>query len=83
MKSEDKIIREMIKTANALPEFKRAAFYWALCHWNLMEILCAEETPLSDKEFEREVQKAFDTQDYVYYAFLIYLKVIAKNDIQT
>lgn len=63
MKSKEKSFQEIMATINRMPEFKRSAFQWALCHYNLMEALCAEEPPLSAEEFEKEIQKAVDTQE--------------------
>lgn len=76
---EEKYIDKIVEIMNGLPEFKQLAFRWAICHWKLMNLLCAEEDPLPPEEFEKELQRAIDTKDYVYYALLIYWNVISAD----
>jgi len=70
---------ELMKKIDGLPEFKQAAVQWTLCHWNLVKELCEHENNLSPEDIEKEIQKAVEEKDYVYYALLVYLKVISKE----
>ena len=79
MKSKEKYIQEIMGLANGLPEFKKSASQWAVCHWNLVKFLCEGDSPLPAREFETEIKKAIDTQDHVYYALLIYLQMASET----
>lgn len=77
--SKEKSFDKIMEIVNGLSEFKQLAFQWALCHYKLMELLCTEKAPLSIEEFEKELKKAINTNDYVYYVLLIYLNVVSKD----
>jgi len=70
--------QEITAMIEKLPKFKQKAIKWTLLHWDLVEKICNQENSLSPEQIEKELQKAVDTEDYVYYALLVYLKVILK-----
>ena len=71
-------IDDVLRVVEGLPEFERKAVCWFIEHIRLAQQLCNADEPISKEELKVEIQWARETQDYAYFALLVYQDIIQK-----
>ncbi len=79
MADKDSMVQRIMDELEGQPDFVFKTVEWLVSHLKLAQILYDHNTPISEKEFEEEKQKAFRTQDHAYYALLMYQKVMQEQ----
>lgn len=76
MNEQDKKIQQLTKEAQDVPQLAANARSWLLAHPVLAKGICDSDNPLPAAVIEKEMKKAIETGDHVYYALLLYQREI-------
>ena len=72
-------IDDVLRVMEGLPEFERKSVCWFMQNIRLAQQLCNADEPISEEELKTEIQWARDTQDYAYFALLLYQSIVQKK----
>lgn len=79
MNEQDKNIQQLTEEAQDMPQLAANARRWLLAHPVLAKGICNSDDPLPAAVIEKEMKKAMETGDHVYYALLLYQREIQEH----